>query len=64
MEQFKQFILRHFEKILVSVILIAAFVGTYFIEEIFIVLNFYYLLQAIFLGVGWGFWPLSSPFLL
>ena len=43
MEQFKQFILRHFEKILVGVILIAAFVGTYFVEEKFIVLNFYYL---------------------
>jgi putative nucleotidyltransferase with HDIG domain len=43
MEQFKQFILRHFEKILVSVILIAAFVGTYFVEEKFIILNFYYL---------------------
>jgi len=43
MEQFKQFILRHFEKILVVVILIGAFVGTYFIEEKFIILNFYYL---------------------
>jgi putative nucleotidyltransferase with HDIG domain len=43
MEQFKQFILNHFEKILVSVILIAAFAGTYLVEEKFIVLNFYYL---------------------
>ena len=43
MEQFKQFILRHFEKILVAVILIAAFVGTYIVEEKFIILNFYYL---------------------
>ena len=43
MEQFKQIILRHFEKILVGIILIAAFVGTYLIEEKFIILNFYYL---------------------
>ena len=43
MEQFKQFILRHFEKILVGVILIVAFAGTYLVEEKFIVLNFYYL---------------------
>ncbi|MGZ3524343.1 MAG: HD-GYP domain-containing protein [Thermodesulfobacteriota bacterium] len=43
MEQFKQFIMRHFEKILVSIILVAAFIGTYLIEEKFIILNFYYL---------------------
>jgi putative nucleotidyltransferase with HDIG domain len=43
MDRFKQFILRHFEKILVATILIAAFVGTYFVEEETIVLNFYYL---------------------
>ena len=43
MEQFKQFILRHFEKILVAVILIAALIGTYVVEEKFIILNFYYL---------------------
>jgi putative nucleotidyltransferase with HDIG domain len=43
MEQFKQFVLKHFEKILVGVILIAAFAGTYLVEEKFIVLNFYYL---------------------
>ena len=43
MEQFKQFILKHFEKILVSVIMIAAFAGTYLVEEKFIILNFYYL---------------------
>ena len=43
MEQFKQFFLRHFEKILVAVILIAAFIGTYAVEEKFIILNFYYL---------------------
>ena len=57
MEQFKQFILRHFEKVLVSIILIAAFVGTYFIEEKFIILNFYYLpvlVAGYFLGRRMG----------
>ncbi len=43
MEQFKQLIMRHFEKILVGIILVAAFIGTYLIEEKFIILNFYYL---------------------
>ena len=43
MDQFKQFVVKHFEKILIIVILIATFVGTYFIEEKSIVLNFYYL---------------------
>ena len=43
MDRFKQFVIRHFEQILVLIILIAAFAGTYFIEEESIVLNFYYL---------------------
>ncbi|OGP73758.1 MAG: hypothetical protein A2V86_01275 [Deltaproteobacteria bacterium RBG_16_49_23] len=43
MEQAKDFILRHFEKILVVIILLASFIGTYLIEEKSIVLNFYYL---------------------
>jgi putative nucleotidyltransferase with HDIG domain len=43
MERVKQFMLRHFEKILVGIILAAAFVGTYLVEEKFIILNFYYL---------------------
>jgi putative nucleotidyltransferase with HDIG domain len=43
MEQFKQFVVKHFEMILIIVILIATFAGTYFIEEKSIVLNFYYL---------------------
>jgi putative nucleotidyltransferase with HDIG domain len=43
MEQLKQFIIRNFERILVGVILVAAFAGTYFIEEKSVVLNFYYL---------------------
>jgi len=41
MEQFKQFMLRDFEKILVVIILMAAFIGTYLVEEKFIILNFY-----------------------
>lgn len=43
MDRAKEFILKHFEKILVVIILIAALIGTYFIEEKSIVLNFYYL---------------------
>ena len=43
METFKQAILKHFEKVLVSIILLAAFAGTYLIDEKAIVLNFYYL---------------------
>jgi putative nucleotidyltransferase with HDIG domain len=57
MDQFKQFILKYFERILVFIILIAAFLGTYFIEEKFIVLNFYYLpvlVAAYFLGRRMG----------
>ncbi len=57
MDRFKQFLMRHFEKILVLIILIAAFVGTYFIEEESIVLNFYYLpvlVAGYFLGRRMG----------
>jgi putative nucleotidyltransferase with HDIG domain len=43
MDQFKQFIVRHFEKVLIAIILVAAFIGTYLIEEKNIVLYFYYL---------------------
>ncbi|RPJ00302.1 MAG: hypothetical protein EHM36_14840, partial [Deltaproteobacteria bacterium] len=43
MEGFKQFMIRHFEKILVGVILLAAFLGMYLVEEKSVVLNFYYL---------------------
>jgi len=48
MDRSKQFIVRHFEQILVLIILIATFAGTYFIEEESIVLNFYYL--PVFVG--------------
>ena len=53
MEQFKQIILQHFEKILVGVILLAAFVGTYFIQEKSVILNFYYL-PVLFAGYFLG----------
>lgn len=43
MDRFKQLIVGHFEKILVGLILLMAFMGTYFIEEKSIILNFYYL---------------------
>jgi putative nucleotidyltransferase with HDIG domain len=43
METFKQFIVKHFEKVLIIIILIATFIGTYLIDEKAIVLNFYYL---------------------
>ena len=43
MEQFKEFLIRNFERNLVGVILVAAFAGTYFIEEKSAILNFYYL---------------------
>jgi putative nucleotidyltransferase with HDIG domain len=43
MEHAKQFILKYFEEILVTVIFLTAFVGTYLIEEVSLILNFYYL---------------------
>ena len=43
MERVKEFFLKHFEKILILIILMAAFIGTHLIEEKSIVLNFYYL---------------------
>ncbi len=43
MEPLKQLVVKHFEKALICIILIAAFIGTILIEEKSIVLNFYYL---------------------
>ncbi len=43
MEHAKQFIMKHFEEILVVFISVTAFLGTYFIEEVSCILNFYYL---------------------
>lgn len=57
MEEFKQFIFRNFERILVCGILVTAFVGTYLIEEKLVVLNFYYLpvlVAGYFLGRRFG----------
>ena len=57
MEAFKQAILKHFEKLIVSIILFVAFAGTYLIDEKTIVLNFYYLpvlFSAYFLGRRMG----------
>lgn len=57
MDRFKKFTLQYFEKILVIIILLAAFIGTYFIDEKFVVLNFYYLpvlLASYFMGRRMG----------
>jgi len=43
MERFKQLVIGHFERILVGLILLVAFIGTCFIDEKSIILNFYYL---------------------
>jgi putative nucleotidyltransferase with HDIG domain len=43
MEGFKQVVMKHFEEIVVGIIFITAFIGTYFIEEVSLILNFYYL---------------------
>jgi putative nucleotidyltransferase with HDIG domain len=57
MEHLKQFFVKHFETILVGIILIAAFLGTVFIEEKTFILNFYYLpvlVAGYFLGRRMG----------
>jgi putative nucleotidyltransferase with HDIG domain len=43
MERVKQFLVRHFEKILVFVILAAAILGTFFMQDKTLLLNFYFL---------------------
>jgi len=53
MEQVKQYILNHFEKILVAIIFVVAFLGTYLVEEVSLIFNFYYLpvlVASYFLG--------------
>ena len=53
MEQVKQYILKHFEKILVAIIFVVAFLGTYLVEEVSLIFNFYYLpvlVASYFLG--------------
>lgn len=53
MEDIKQFIVQYFENILVGVIFLAALVGTYYIDEKLVVLNFYYL-PVLFAGYFLG----------
>lgn len=53
MEDIKRFIVQHFEKILVGVIFVVALIGTYFIEEKLVVLNFYFL-PVLFAGYFLG----------
>jgi putative nucleotidyltransferase with HDIG domain len=43
MDHFKQWLISSFEKCLIALVLLIAFVGTYFIEEKSIILNSYYL---------------------
>jgi putative nucleotidyltransferase with HDIG domain len=53
MDSLKRFILSHFEKILVGVILLVAFLGTLFVENTSVVLDFYFLpvlIAGYFLG--------------
>ena len=53
MERAKQFVMKYFEGILVGVIFVTAFLGTYFVEEVSLILNFYYLpvlVASYFLG--------------
>jgi putative nucleotidyltransferase with HDIG domain len=53
MERVKIYIMKHFEEILVGIIFIVAFVGTYLIEEVSLIFNFYYLpvlVASYFLG--------------
>jgi putative nucleotidyltransferase with HDIG domain len=53
MERVKLFIMKHFEEILVGIIFVVAFVGTYLIEEVSLIFNFYYLpvlVASFFLG--------------
>jgi len=53
MEELKQFIMKHFEKLLVAIIFVVAFLGTYFIQEVSLIFNFYYLpvlVASYFLG--------------
>jgi len=57
MERFKQFAFKNFEAILVFAILLSAFLGTYFLDEPSVVLNFYYLpvlVASYFLGRRMG----------
>jgi putative nucleotidyltransferase with HDIG domain len=57
MERFKVLLIKHFEKILALIILLAAFLGMYFVQEKNLILNFYYLpvvFASYFLGKRLG----------
>lgn len=57
MENFKQYLYKNFETILVLVILLSAFLGTYYLDDPSVVLNFYYLpvlVASYFLGRRMG----------
>ncbi len=57
LDRLKQFVVKHFEKILVLIILLAAAVGTFFIEDKTLLLNFYFLpvvFASYFLGKRLG----------
>ena len=43
MDKLKEFIIKHFERLLVAVIVVAAIAASYFFEENLVLLNFYYL---------------------
>ena len=53
MEHVKQFVMQYFEKILVGLILVVALIGMYYIEEKFVILNFFYL-PVLFAGYFLG----------
>jgi putative nucleotidyltransferase with HDIG domain len=57
MEGLKQFLIRHFEKILVVIILLASVLGTFYVEDKTLLLNFYFLpvvIASYFLGKRLG----------
>jgi putative nucleotidyltransferase with HDIG domain len=64
MESVKQLVLKHFEEMIVAIIFVIAFVGTYLIEEISLILNFYYLpvlVSSYFLGRRIGILAMLFP---
>lgn len=57
MENLKQFLIRHFEKILVVIILLASVLGTFYVEDKTLLLSFYFLpvvIASYFLGKRLG----------
>jgi hypothetical protein len=63
LDRLKQFIIKHFEKILVLIILLAAVMGTFFIEDKTLLLNFYFLpvvFASYFLGMLSAFFSVPA----